>query len=75
MERDLGLSPINGKHLNGAETQIPEGKKGDVIYKSVTPQMFNVVQRTWQNKFTGKPNYGFNHRDPSCADKGSGENK
>ena len=27
---------------------------------SVTPQIFNSVQRTWQNKFTGKPNFGFN---------------
>ena len=29
------------------------------IIKSVTPQMFNGVQQTWQNKYTGKPNYGF----------------
>jgi hypothetical protein len=28
--------------------------------KIVTPQMQNGVQRTWINKFTGKPNYGFN---------------
>ena len=30
------------------------------IIKSVSPQMFNGIHRTWQNKFTGKPNYGFN---------------
>ena len=30
------------------------------IIKSVTPQMFNGIQQVWQNKFTGKPNYGFN---------------
>ena len=29
------------------------------IIKSVTPQMQNGVQRSWTNKFTGKPNYGF----------------
>lgn len=29
------------------------------IIKSVTPQMFNGIQQVWQNKFTGKPNYGF----------------
>ena len=28
--------------------------------KTVTPQVFNGVQQVWQNKFTGKPNYGFN---------------
>jgi hypothetical protein len=28
--------------------------------KIVTPQMQNGVHRTWVNKFTGKPNYGFN---------------
>ena len=30
------------------------------IIKIVTPQMQNGVHRTWVNKFTGKPNYGFN---------------
>jgi hypothetical protein len=30
------------------------------IIKIVTPQMQNGVHRTWLNKFTGKPNYGFN---------------
>ena len=30
------------------------------IIKSVTPQMFNGIQQVWQNKYTGKPNYGFN---------------
>jgi len=30
------------------------------IIKSITPQMHNGMQRTWQNKYTGKPNYGFN---------------
>ena len=29
------------------------------IIKSVTPQMFNGSQQVWQNKYTGKPNYGF----------------
>ncbi len=28
--------------------------------KFISPQMQNGIQRTWQNKFTGKPNYGFN---------------
>jgi hypothetical protein len=29
------------------------------IIKSVTPQMFKGVHQMWQNKFTGKPNYGY----------------
>ena len=30
------------------------------IIKFITPQMQNGIQRSWQNKFTGKPNFGFN---------------
>jgi hypothetical protein len=30
------------------------------IIKSVTPQMNGGIHHAWQNKFTGKPNYGFN---------------
>ena len=29
------------------------------IIKSVTPQMQNGIHNAWQNKFTGKTNYGF----------------
>ena len=27
--------------------------------KSITPQMQNGVHKSWVNKYTGKPNYGF----------------
>ncbi len=30
------------------------------VIKIISPQLQNGVHRTWQNKFTGKPNYGFN---------------
>jgi hypothetical protein len=30
------------------------------IIKFITPQMQNGIHRSWQNKFTGKPNFGFN---------------
>ena len=30
------------------------------IIKIVAPQMQNGIHRTWQNKFTGKDNFGFN---------------
>jgi hypothetical protein len=30
------------------------------IIKIVAPQMQGGIHRTWQNKFTGKPNFGFN---------------
>ncbi len=29
------------------------------VIRSVTPQMNGGIQQSWQNKFTGKPNYGF----------------
>ena len=32
---------------------------GQSIIKFISPQMQNGIQRSWQNKFTGKLNYGF----------------
>lgn len=44
--------------------------------KSVTPQTFNGVHQVWQNKFTGKPNYGFyiSFEDGTSGNFGSEEN-